>query len=174
MLVVLLLCLFVSCVDNPSRLDSESNKGTYTFNTVAGKNTLTITFIGSDNSRKVMEGTTSVAIQDTGRFDTIIEAFEDNGLDFGREYRASVAGTSIYSLIADKDNGSVTFYDAKGKELGRVYHAFTLSPYLKNPFTLSITYGGENIQIFDDLPISPIGLASGTLWNDHGVIRIVP
>ena len=52
---------------------------------------------------------------------------------------------------------------------GWAYH----SDYAGSSLTVSVTYGTGDVFIFKDLPTSSAGLATGQVWNDSGILKIV-
>lgn len=146
-----------------------SNVGTVTDSTVAGVTTITIDFPASSSSQHLSNHVMHT-VMDTGRYDTLVDVFSTYSLVEDKEYLCDISGLSIFSVKKHGDRFEFSF----NKSGGFSFAKNASNTLFDGACTMTIQFGGENIVDMSNLPISPIGLPSGTLWNDHGVLRIVP
>lgn len=173
LILIVLSVLIVSCEfgSYDYNIQYVSNEGTVTSSTDSGRTTITVDFPASasvqvyDQHNKKVEMTI-----DDGRYNTLIKVFSDNALADEKLYRCHVTDQDVTSI--KKVGESFILYSNEKK-----YASIEKGMYfteLNSAFTMTITYGGELILDYSNLPISPVGLPSGTLWNDNGTLRIVP
>ena len=170
-LALAILLMVCSCDQLITDFDNTevSNVGTVTDSTVAGVTTITIDFPASSSSQNLNNHILHT-VTDTGRYDTLVDVFSTYSLEDEKAYICDISGMSIYSIKKDGDKFSFEFEKSGGFSFSRN----TFGTPFDSPCTMTIRFGGENIVDMSNLPISPVGLPSGTLWNDHGVLRIVP
>lgn len=169
-LFAIVVSLFVSCDMTYEQISKTvSNPGTVTSSVVSGKSTLTIEFGDSASSNVADDkAKTYTVTTDTGRYDTLVKAFDENGLENGRKYPCSVTSKNFTAIMRNGENFNIYVGD-------KLYSMVTKSSAwssFDSACTMTITYGDEDIITYPHLPTSPDGLPSGTLWNDNGVIKI--
>ena len=173
-ILVVIFALFTATSCNNVYFETENvsvcNKGTVTSSEVSGRTTITIDFGTSgtgtsyDESRKVV-----IETKDTGRYETLVDVYAAYGLVDNKLYACSIPGTSVKYLVKNGDVFKLSNYKSEVFNVGKD----SISSDLNKPFSISISYGGETLINYPNLPLSPVGLPEGTLWNDHGTIKIV-